>query len=245
MKKATIAFLILAGLSAFILTSCNKKPSRAAKESAVATPQDTVKAVAAASKTDTQQVAAPAEAAAQPITGTPQVKLETTLGEIVIELNGAKAPKTVANFLGYVNSGFYNGTIFHRVIKDFMIQGGGFSPAMVEKTAKEPIMNEADNGLKNLRGTVAMARTPAPHSASAQFFINTVDNSFLDFRAKTDEGWGYCVFGKVTKGLAVVDAIAKVPTTTNGMNSDVPVTPVIIKKVTVVKEPAAKKAAKK
>jgi peptidyl-prolyl cis-trans isomerase B (cyclophilin B) len=244
MKKATLAFLILAGLSACILTSCNKKPSRAAKESAVTTQPDTAKTAAAAPKTDTQQVAAPAEAVAQPITTTPQVKLETSLGEIVVQLDAAKAPKTVANFLGYVTSGFYNGTIFHRVIKDFMIQGGGFSPAMVEKTAKEPITNEADNGLKNLRGTLAMARTPAPHSASAQFFINLIDNSFLDFRAKTDDAWGYCVFGKVTKGMAVVDAIAKVQTTTNGMNSDVPVTPVIIKKASVVKEPTAKKASK-
>ena len=171
----------------------------------------------------------------------PQVALETNYGTIVIQLDAAKAPKTVANFLDYVNSGFYNGTIFHRVIKDFMIQGGGFTPDMKEKTTKAAIPNEADNGLKNLRGTVAMARTSAPNSATAQFFINTVDNPFLDHRSNTDEGWGYCVFGKVTKGMTVVDSIAKTQTTTIGMFSDVPAEPIIIKKATVVKEPSAKK----
>jgi peptidyl-prolyl cis-trans isomerase B (cyclophilin B) len=164
-----------------------------------------------------------------------QVKLETSFGDIVIQLNAAAAPKTVANFLTYVNSGFYDGTIFHRVIQKFMIQGGGFTPDMTQKETKSPIANEAGNGLKNLRGTIAMARTGEPHSATAQFFINTVDNDFLNYRSSTTEGFGYCVFGKVISGMEVVDSIAKTPTTRNGMNSDVPVEPVIIKKAVVVK----------
>jgi peptidyl-prolyl cis-trans isomerase B (cyclophilin B) len=171
----------------------------------------------------------------------PQVKLETTLGDIVIELNATMAPKTVENFLAYVNSGFYDGTIFHRVIKTFMIQGGGFTEDMQEKAAKPPIVNEATNGLRNLRGTVAMARRPDPHSASSQFFINTVDNAFLDHKNTTSQGFGYCVFGKVIKGLETVDAIAKTPTTMRNGMSDVPGTPVIIKKVTVIKAKPAEK----
>jgi len=165
----------------------------------------------------------------------PQVKLETNCGDIIIELNAGAAPKTVANFLGYVNSGFYDGTIFHRVMRTFMIQGGGFSPDMSQRATKAPIPNEAGNGLKNLRGTIAMARTGEPHSATAQFFINTVDNEFLNFRSATPEEFGYCVFGKVVKGMETVDSIAKKPTTRKGMHSDVPVEPVIIKKASVVK----------
>ncbi|MBN2038216.1 MAG: peptidyl-prolyl cis-trans isomerase [Chitinispirillaceae bacterium] len=173
----------------------------------------------------------------------PQVKLETTLGDIVIELNATRAPKTVENFLAYVNSGFYNGTIFHRVIKTFMIQGGGFTEDLQQKSSRPPVANEADNGLRNLRGTVAMARTPNPHSATSQFFINTVDNAFLDFKSKTDQGWGYCVFGKVVKGMETVDAIAKTPTTMRNGMGDVPGTAIIIKKATVIgKKPSAKKA---
>ncbi|MBN1130710.1 MAG: peptidyl-prolyl cis-trans isomerase [Chitinispirillaceae bacterium] len=164
-----------------------------------------------------------------------QVKLETSLGDIVIELNATRAPKTVENFLSYVNSGFYDGTIFHRVIKTFMIQGGGFTEDMQEKETRPPIVNEATNMLPNLRGSVAMARRPDPHSASSQFFINTVDNAFLDHKNKTNQGWGYCVFGKVVKGLETVDAIAKAPTTMRNGMSDVPGTPVIIKKATVLK----------
>ena len=164
-----------------------------------------------------------------------QVKLETNCGDIIIELNAAAAPKTVTNFLGYVNSGFYDGTTFHRVIRTFMIQGGGFSPDMSQKTTKAPIPNEAGNGLKNLRGTIAMARTGEPHSATAQFFINTIDNEFLNFRSATPEEFGYCVFGKVIQGMETVDSIAKKPTTRKGMHSDVPVEPVIIKKASVVK----------
>jgi cyclophilin family peptidyl-prolyl cis-trans isomerase len=164
----------------------------------------------------------------------PVVHLETSKGVIVIELDSAKAPITVANFIGYVQQGFYNGTIFHRVIPQFMIQGGGFTPDMSEKPTKAPIQNEAYNGLKNLRGTIAMARTSDPHSASAQFFFNTKMNDFLDFKAKTEDGFGYCVFGKVIRGMDVVEAIEKVATTTKGPYGDVPVTPVSINKAYVV-----------
>ncbi|MBQ7607745.1 MAG: peptidyl-prolyl cis-trans isomerase [Desulfovibrionaceae bacterium] len=158
----------------------------------------------------------------------PTVLLETTSGDILVELFPDKAPKTVANFLAYVDDGFYANTIFHRVIKDFMIQGGGLDGRMQEKTTKEPIENEADNGLKNLRGSIAMARTQDPHSATAQFFINLVDNDFLDHTAKDVAGWGYCVFGKVVDGLDVVDAIGKVKTKAVGIHGDVPVDMVMI-----------------
>jgi len=169
-----------------------------------------------------------------------KVRLETSLGTIVIALDSQAAPKTVDNFLAYVRDGFYNGTIFHRVIRGFMIQGGGFTETMQQKTTQAPIPNEADNGLKNLRGTVAMARTSDPHSATAQFFINTVDNAPLDFTAKDGRGWGYCVFGRVVEGMDVVDAIEKEPTTFRNGAGDVPVQTVIIKKAAVVEK--AKKA---
>lgn len=165
----------------------------------------------------------------------PKVKLETTLGDITIELNAEKAPVTVKNFLTYVDDGFYDGTIFHRVIRGFMIQGGGLTESMKDKPNKEAITNEADNGLKNDRGTLAMARTGFPHSATSQFFINTVDNAFLNFRSKTTEGYGYCVFGKVVNGMDVVDAIEKVQTANRGGHQDVPMNPVIIKKAVRVK----------
>jgi peptidyl-prolyl cis-trans isomerase B (cyclophilin B) len=173
---------------------------------------------------------ASAGVAAQKSADQPKVRLETSLGTIVIALDSQKAPKTVDNFLAYVRDGFYNGTIFHRVIRGFMIQGGGFTETMHQRATKAPIKNEADNGLKNLRGTVAMARTSDPHSATAQFFINTVDNGFLDFTAKTDRGWGYCVFGRVVEGMDLVDAIEKEPTTFRNGAGDVPVRMVIIKK---------------
>jgi len=170
----------------------------------------------------------------------PQVKLETTQGTIVIELDAAKAPITVGNFLQYVKGGFYDGTVFHRVIPSFMIQGGGFAANMEQKPTREPIVNESANGLINTRGTVAMARTPDPNSATAQFFINLKDNAFLD-KAKAQDGYGYCVFGKVIKGMSVVDAIAAVKTGTVGGFQDVPVQPVVIKKASVVgASPAAK-----
>ena len=164
------------------------------------------------------------------------VKLETSMGDITLELNPEKAPDTVANFLQYVKDGFYDGTIFHRIISTFMIQGGGFDAKMNQKPTRTPIKNEADNGLKNGVYTVAMARTGDPNSATAQFFINVADNQFLNHTAKTMQGWGYAVFGKVVKGQDVVDKIKAVPTTTKGMFQDVPVTPVVINKATVVEE---------
>jgi peptidyl-prolyl cis-trans isomerase B (cyclophilin B) len=160
------------------------------------------------------------------------VILNTNHGPIKLELDAEKAPKTVANFLAYVQSGHYNGTIFHRVIDGFMIQGGGFEPGMKQKPTNDPIENEAKNGLKNEPYTIAMARTSAPHSASAQFFINVKNNSFLDYPGQ--DGWGYCVFGKVVEGTDVVDKIKSVKTTRTGMHADVPVENVIIEKAEVV-----------
>ncbi len=164
----------------------------------------------------------------------PQVKLETNHGNIIIELNSEKAPKTVDNFLSYVEAGFYNGTIFHRVIKDFMIQGGGFTEEFKQKEVNSPIKNEANNGLSNERGSVAMARTGDPHSATAQFFINTVDNNFLDFRGENGPAWGYAVFGKVIEGMDVVDKIREVSTGSKGPHQDVPSDDVIIVSASVV-----------
>lgn len=175
-------------------------------------------------------LAEPAEAP-----GNPHVRLATNLGTIELELYADKAPGTVKNFLDYVDSGFYNGTVFHRVIPGFMIQGGGFESGMKQKTVRAPIRNEADNGLKNLSGTIAMARTLDPHSAAAQFFINTVDNSFLDHRDKSTPGWGYCVFGRVTKGMDVVKKIEAVPTGRAGSHSDVPRQDVVIQKAERIK----------
>jgi peptidyl-prolyl cis-trans isomerase B (cyclophilin B) len=164
----------------------------------------------------------------------PQVLLETSKGNITLELYPDKAPKTVENFLQYVKSGFYNGTIFHRVIPSFMIQGGGFTTDMTQKPTKGPVKNEADNRLSNERGTIAMARTGDPDSATAQFFINHKDNASLNFTAKNAAGWGYTVFGKVVEGMDVVDAIAQVPTGSKGMYENVPSQPVVLKKATVV-----------
>ena len=162
------------------------------------------------------------------------VKLSTNFGDITLELNAEKAPITVANFLQYVESGFYDGVIFHRVIKDFMIQGGGFEPSMKQKSSKGEIKNEADNGLANDNYTVAMARTSIPDSASSQFFINIANNDFLNYTAPTSSGWGYCVFGKVVAGMDVVDKIKAVKTTSKSGHSDVPVEPVIIEKASVI-----------
>jgi peptidyl-prolyl cis-trans isomerase B (cyclophilin B) len=160
------------------------------------------------------------------------VLLTTNHGKIKLELDAEKAPKTVENFLNYVKSGHYDGTIFHRVIDGFMIQGGGFEPGMKQKPTNEQIENEAKNGLKNEPYSIAMARTSAPHSASAQFFINVKDNSFLDYPGQ--DGWGYCVFGKVVEGTGVVDKIKSVKTTRTGMHADVPVEDVVIEKAEVV-----------
>lgn len=166
-------------------------------------------------------------------TAKPRVHVETSLGSFVIELDSQAAPKTVDNFIQYARSGFYNQTIFHRVIKGFMIQGGGLTRDMQRKKTNAPVVNEADNGLKNVRGSIAMARTMDPNSATSQFFINTVNNRSLDFTSKTTQGWGYCVFGKVVKGLETVDKIEKVSTTMRAGRRDVPVDPVIIKSMTV------------
>lgn len=162
------------------------------------------------------------------------VKLETSMGDILLELNEEKAPKTVENFLSYVNSGHYDGTVFHRVIDGFMIQGGGMTEDMKEKPTGSPIKNEADNELKNDAYTVAMARTSDPHSATAQFFINVKKNDFLNHTAKNDRGWGYAVFGKVAEGHGVVNKIKKVATGKKGGHDDVPQTPVVIHKAAVV-----------
>lgn len=160
------------------------------------------------------------------------VKLQTNFGEITIELNAEKAPITVANFLSYVDKGFYDNTIFHRVIDNFMIQGGGFDTNMNQKNTDAEIKNEADNGLSNDKYTIAMARTSAPHSASSQFFINVADNDFLNFTAPNGSGWGYCVFGKVTSGMEVIDKIKQVATTSRRGHQDVPVEHVIIERAT-------------
>jgi cyclophilin family peptidyl-prolyl cis-trans isomerase len=164
----------------------------------------------------------------------PVVEITTSHGVVRMELYPDKAPKTVANFLQYAQDNFYDGTIFHRVIPGFMIQGGGFTPAMAQKKTRDPIPNEAQNGLKNTTGTVAMARTSNPHSATAQFFINVADNGFLDFTGPTQQGFGYCVFGRVTQGMDVVTKIAAVPTGNRGGHQNVPLEPVVIKSARVV-----------
>ena len=164
----------------------------------------------------------------------PRVTMETSKGTMVLELHPDKAPKTVANFLAYVESGFYDGTVFHRVIPGFMIQGGGFDENLKKKANRDPIQNEADNGLKNARGTLSMARTNDPHSATSQFFINVVDNASLDHTGKNPRGWGYAVFATVVEGMEVADAIVSVPTTRKGAMANVPVEPVKILKASVV-----------
>ncbi|WP_239986960.1 peptidylprolyl isomerase [Agitococcus lubricus] len=163
-----------------------------------------------------------------------KVALNTNFGRIVLELDAVNAPKTTANFVDYVKSGHYNGTIFHRVIRGFMIQGGGFDKTMNQKTTKASIENEANNGLKNDVGTIAMARTQDPHSASAQFFINVANNSFLNHSSKTVQGWGYAVFGKVTEGMAIVTQIEGVKTGNKGYHGDVPLEPVVIETAEVI-----------
>jgi peptidyl-prolyl cis-trans isomerase B (cyclophilin B) len=162
------------------------------------------------------------------------VRLHTSFGPITIALDTDKAPKTVANFLDYVKKGHYDGTIFHRVIDGFMIQGGGFAPGMKQKPAGAPVQNEAGNGLRNDKYTIAMARTSDPHSATAQFFINVADNAFLNHTAPTAQGWGYCVFGRVTEGMDVVDRIKAVATGRSGMHADVPQQDVVIERAEVL-----------
>lgn len=161
------------------------------------------------------------------------IKLHTNFGVIALELDAEKAPETVKNFIAYVEAGHYNNTVFHRVIDGFMVQGGGFAPGMEQKPCGEPIQNEASNGLKNDKYTVAMARTQAPHSATAQFFINVADNDFLNYRSSDSQGWGYCVFGKVVEGQDVVDQIKAVKTGRSGFHQDVPVEDVIIERAEI------------
>src|SRR5512137_3133744 len=162
------------------------------------------------------------------------IRLQTNFGPITIELDGARAPKTAANFESYVRKGFYDGTVFHRVINGFMVQGGGFEPGMRQKRTDAPIANEAANGLRNAKYTVAMARTGDPHSATAQFFINVADNDFLNHTAATPQGWGYCVFGKVTEGFGVVDKIKAVRTGRRGAHADVPEVDVLIERAEIL-----------
>lgn len=161
------------------------------------------------------------------------ITLHTNFGDIQLQLNAEKAPLTVANFMKYVDDGFFDGTVFHRVIDGFMIQGGGFNEDMSQKPCHAPVKNEANNGLSNRTGTIAMARTSDPHSATAQFFINVNDNTFLDFKAENSQGWGYCVFGEVVAGMDVVEKIKAVNTGNRGMHQDVPLEAVIIEKVSV------------
>lgn len=200
----------------------------------------TLPVLALAQETTTTPVATAAPAAPAP-----RVALHTSLGDIVIELDSVKAPISSQNFLRYVSEGFYNGTTFHRVIDNFMIQGGGYTVDLQQKPAHEPIQNEAKNGLSNLRGTVAMARTGDPHSAAAQFFINVVDNPRLDYVSDASGmTWGYAVFGKVVEGLDVVDKIRALPTSGQGpFRTDVPVTPVVIERAEALAAPAAEAAA--
>ena len=166
----------------------------------------------------------------------PKVKLQTSLGEIVVQLDPEKSPVSSQNFLEYVKAGFYDGTIFHRVIPGFMVQGGGFDTGFNQKETRAPIKNEADNGLKNVRGTIAMARTSIPDSATSQFFINTVDNGFLDHTSPTTQGWGYAVFGQVVEGMDVVQQMEKVPTGSRNGHQNVPETDIVIEKATVIGE---------
>jgi len=173
--------------------------------------------------------------------GNPVVRMTTSLGVVEFELLPERAPATVKNFMDYVAAGHYDGTIFHRVIPGFMIQGGGFEPGMRQKDTREPVRNEADNGLRNTRGSVAMARTMEPHSATAQFFINVADNDFLDHRDKTLRGWGYTVFARVVQGMDVVDRIVRVPTTSIGPHQDVPRTDVLIQKMQLIEASGKKR----
>lgn len=223
LKRLIFTLALLVPALAFAQTTPAPAKSVAAKHTAKTPTKASVKTNAPSDKA----ASADAQAAA------PRVLLKTSLGDITLELNPDKAPKSVENFLAYVKSGFYDGTVFHRVIPTFMIQGGGFTVDLHQKKTRAPVVNESKNGLSNLRGTLAMARTADPNSATAQFFINTVDNPRLDYAG--DANPGYCVFGKVVAGLDVVDKIRAVPTGAQGpFRSDVPTTPVVIEKVTLL-----------
>ena len=220
-----VSLVALAGmLSILLLPACSGESEPPAGEGSAGGPSEEGPGPAAEGET----------AVHRPSGEHPVVEMQTSLGTIRIELYPDRAPRTVENFLQYVRDGFYDGTIFHRVVPGFVIQGGGFTPDLEEKPTREPIRNEADNGLQNLRGTIAMARTPDPHSAAAQFFINLKHNAPLDFTAPTPRGFGYTVFGKVIAGMDVVDRIARVETTTRGPYQNVPVNPVVIESVRIV-----------
>ena len=227
MKKWIIAL----GLALGLMTACSTKMDngqqpQSAQQSSVAT-----KKVASTTSGQDHSSQNNSEESSNMI----QAEMKTSMGTIIVELDAGKAPNTVANFKSYIESGFYDGLVFHRVIPDFMIQGGGMSPDMQEKKDKHPpIKNEANNGLKNDRGTLAMARTSDPHSASSQFFINLKDNDFLNFKEESQRGWGYAVFGRVLEGMDVVDRIAAVKTGANGFHQDVPVEPVLIESFKIV-----------
>jgi len=211
-------FLIVLFSFFFFITGCNANEPKTTEKSEN-------------SNTQTQPVET--KKSGDKMSANPKIKLETSKGTMVLELDAEKAPNTAANFVGYVNDGFYDGLIFHRVITNFMVQGGGMNPDMSEKPNKTPIQNEANNRLKNDRGTVAMARTNDPHSATSQFFINLKDNDFLNHTSESPAGWGYAVFGKVTEGSEVIDEIAQVKTGNHGHHGDVPLEPVTIIKATV------------
>ncbi|MBK6846630.1 MAG: peptidyl-prolyl cis-trans isomerase [Proteobacteria bacterium] len=240
--KTPVTVLGLCALLASAGLGCTKQGQPPSGSAEASRAQQAQTAASAAAGPAAAPAAAPASAP-QPAAAAPaaqalarEVELTTSQGTITIELHGDKAPGTVANFSEYVRSGFYDGTIFHRVIDGFMIQGGGFDTSFSEKPTRAPIQNEATNGLRNERGTLAMARTSDPHSAGAQFFINVKDNAFLDHRDTTVRGWGYAVFGRVKKGLAVADAIAKLPTGPKGpFPQDVPQQDVVITRARVLR----------
>ncbi len=218
-------FLIAIFSFFFLITGCNATETKEAKEVVTKPVAEKLAAAKTEQLTDTKDSG---DKMSNPI-----IKMETSKGTMMIELDAEKAPKSAANFVEYVKDGFYDGLIFHRVIPNFMVQGGGMNPDMSEKPNKMPIQNEANNGLKNDRGTLAMARTNDPHSATSQFFINLKDNDFLNHTSESPAGWGYAVFGKVTDGLETIDEIAKVQTGNKGHHGDVPVEPITIIKATV------------
>lgn len=225
--------VLVAFFSFFILLSgCNaQEPKTTEAQVEPTTKLTTPPTPSSAPAAETKSSGEKAKMSANPV-----IKIETSMGTMMLELDAEKAPNTAANFVAYVEDGFFDGLIFHRVIPGFMVQGGGMNPDMSEKADKRaPIKNEANNGLKNDRGTVAMARTGDPHSASSQFFINLKDNDFLNFTSESQAGWGYAVFGKVTEGLEVIDAIEKVKTGNHGGHGDVPLEAVTITKMSVVK----------
>lgn len=221
-------FLIVLFSFFFLITGCD-----ANEQKTETTAEESIKKVSTQNKTETIKKTTETQKTGEKMSANPVIIMETSKGTMKIELDAEKAPKSSKNFVNYVNDGFYDGLIFHRVIPNFMVQGGGMNPDMSEKANKAPINNEANNGLKNDRGTIAMARTNDPHSATSQFFINLKDNDFLNHTSESPAGWGYAVFGKVTDGLEVIDEIAKVKTGNHGHHGDVPLEAITIIKATV------------